>query len=218
MSKIKMAAYTDAAAFNNGKKDPNLPEHSCSAAILVYNDEVIYTTCYHNPNTSISYGELFAIYMILTDFSKLAKNTPENNYKLTLYSDSAYCVQSLNDWIKSWKKQNVNGIWHKSTGPVAYQEMMQEIDNIINDKSFDISIRHIKGHIDTTKPKDVKKAMDTWKKINRTKVEEDEIYVHVFYNNVCDKYARDSLKKAMGGRDNDRVRKKFKKYINPGFK
>lgn len=218
MSKIKISAYTDAAAFNNGKKDPKLPEHSCSAAVLVYEDEVIYATSYHNPNTSISYGELFAIYMILTDFSKMAKNMPDNRYKLTLYSDSAYCVQSLTSWIKSWKKQIVNGIWQNSTGAVAYQEMMTIIDDIINDDSFDITIRHIKGHIDVSKPADIAKAMKTWKNINKCKVTEQDICKHVFYNNVCDNYARKSLKKAMGGKDNDRVRKKFKKYIDPVFK
>lgn len=219
MNKIKLDVYTDASSFNNGKKDPNLPEHSCSGALLVYEGDVIYATSYHNPNTSISYGELFAIYMILTDFSKLLKSAPkENSYQLTLYSDSAYCVQSLNTWIKNWKKKNVNGIWNTSTGPVAYQEMMRDIDNILSNKSIDITIRHIKGHIDVNKSKDIKKARDTWERFNGCKVTDEDLITHVFFNNVCDRYAVQTLKEAMGGRENDRVRKKFKKYIHLGTK
>lgn len=219
MRDIKLEAYTDASSFNNGKKDPTLPEHSCSAAVLVYKGDVIYGTSYHNPNTSISYGELFAIYMILTDFSKLAKESiRDNNYKLVLHSDSAYCVQSLNSWIKNWKKKSNNGIWNTSTGPVAYQDLMREIDDILNNKSFDITIRHIKGHIDVDKPKDMKKAMSTWIRFNDVEITEEDLKTHIFFNDVCDRYAVQTLKQGMGGRDNDRVRKKFKKHINPIFK
>ena len=38
MNEISLTAYTDAAAFNNGRKIPSLPEHSASAGVILFDD------------------------------------------------------------------------------------------------------------------------------------------------------------------------------------
>ena len=212
--KIRLTAYTDAASFNNGMKVASLPEHSGSAGVILYDDVIIASISSFNPNSSISYGEMYAIHCVLAKVYDLAYKS--NSFiELTLHSDSAYCVQSINDWMKSWKRNSSRGIWYKSSGePVAYQEMLETIDKLLDNEYLKCRVKHISGHIDLSNEKDMNKAMKRYKRFNHEKVSHEQLVTHVIYNDICDRYAKRVLKLGMEGEieyvGNNKV---FKKHL-----
>ena len=219
MSK-KIIAYTDASSYNNGKKIPSKPQHSCSSGIFVIDNCIIYGTYNFNPNTTNQYGELYAIYMMLTEFYVMATKSKiyKPPYRLELYSDSAFSVNSINIYIKGWlRKTTKDGIWlNSSNAPVIYQRMFEEIYEIINDDDdFEIKIRHIKGHLDFRSRLDIKKAYTSWGKNNGGQVSIDQLKSHIYFNNICDEYAKDALFNSMKGWiENERTRKRFESFIS----
>ena len=213
MKKIKLTAYTDAASYNNGRKISSLPEHSASAGVVLYDDVVIIGKSVYNENSTISFGELYAIYMILKEVTNLAIES-DKQVKLTLFSDSAYCVQSINDWMSGWIKRSKNGIWYSSSGDkVAYQDLMKAINELVNHNDMvDVKIKHISGHIDMYNKKHVKKALERYYRFNREPVSLEELVVHTKYNDLCDRYAKTSLRIGMeGGKHCERNRDIFEK-------
>lgn len=60
-------------------------------------------------------------------------------YNITLYTDSNYCVQIFNDYIKTWE---VNG-WKKKGG-IKNLDIIKEIYELT--KKFKVRILKIKGH------------------------------------------------------------------------
>lgn len=217
--KVIFSAYTDAASYNNGKRNhPNRPEHTCSAGLVHINDDIVYSFHNYNPNSTISYGELFAIHTILTEFGSLLQGT---KHKLILYTDSEYCMKSINVWHYFWIKKAKNGIWYSSSGPVPYQSMWEEILYILyNNKN--IQVKHISGgHLNVLDPrmisttelgKVLKTCISRFKRNNGEDITEKEALNHIFYNNVCDQIAKEGLVRGMGGIENDRYRKTFEKY------
>ena len=190
MREINLVAYTDSAAYNNGKKIPSLPEHSSSVGIILYGDSIILGKSKFNPNTDNSYGELYAIYLILKKIYKLANQT-DSHINLILYSDSAYVVQSINDWIPHWKCKN----WRNSTGKeVAHKHLFEQIDSLLSSECLDVIIYHISGHINMNKPKDIEKALKRFKRFNGFEISVDELEFHVTCNDICDRYAKEKLR------------------------
>ena len=200
--------FTDAASYNNGKKDPSKPQHSYSAALLVDEDgNLLHSVGSFNPNTTNNYGEIFAIYLGLKESVKYLE---ENGLplKIDLYSDSEICVNGLNTWIHNWKKKAVDGIWYGSSGMVSNQEIFKLIDEMRNKprgkklfknmrthKKYDINIYHVRGHIDVNKSKDVQKAIKTFERVNGFPISHDKLTFIVDMNNKVDKVAVNQLKK-----------------------
>lgn len=60
-----------------------------------------------------------------------------------VYSDSAYVVNGMNDWIKGWKS---NG-WKKSKGEILNLDLWKELDHLANQFSS-IKFIKVKGHSD----------------------------------------------------------------------
>ena len=201
--------FTDAASFNNGKKDPSMPQHSYSGAILTYNGEIIKKFGHFNPNTTNNYGEIYAIYYGLKSSLNYLKDEGISDIKIDLYSDSEICVRGLNEWIFSWKRNSdSNGVWHKSSNEVvSNQEIFKKIDKILNNndikpifknKSIPKSIRifHIKGHVKSDK--DFEKAIKTFKRVNGIDVPKYILKFLVNMNNEVDRYAVKKLEKKLG--------------------
>ena len=79
--------------------------------------------------------ELKAILHVL----KLAAAHPEEGY--IIYSDSAYAVNSINDWIRGWA---ANGWVNSRKVTVENVDLMQEIYKYINLDNY--LLRKIRGH------------------------------------------------------------------------
>lgn len=220
-SKKTFLAFTDASAFNNGKKEPNKPEHSCSAGVINLNSNIVYSFIHYNPNSSISYGEMYAIYCLLADFVPLIENT---KHKLILFTDSDYACKSINVWSKNWIKKSKGGVWYGSAGgPVAYQRLIEAILELKSRAKVSIN-RVSGGHIDIYKKhyeleKSYKKCFDTCRKRsirdNNLKLTTEQAHYCIFYNNICDQMAKAGLTEGMriGEKRNERKRKSFEKFI-----
>ena len=88
--------------------------------------------CEHTTNNR---EELKAILYVL----KLAAAHPEEGY--IIYSDSAYAVNSINDWIRGWA---ANGWVNSKKVTVENVDLMQEIYKYIDLDNY--LIRKIRGH------------------------------------------------------------------------
>lgn len=65
-------------------------------------------------------------------------------YSFTIYSDSAYVVNGLNNkWYVNWRK---NGWKNSKKQPVANKELWEDILEILENTYQDVSIAKIKGH------------------------------------------------------------------------
>ena len=199
MKKVNLTAYTDAASYNNGKKNFKDPENSSSFGIIIYDRKTLCRISLYNPDTSISFGELFAIHNTIKWCYDTAIKT-EHLINLVLYTDSAYSFQSITQWMEGWKKKEVDGKWFNSSGKrVAYQTLLSEIDRYINSDNINVNIKHISGHINLSNQKDIKKARDVFKRFNNEPLSDYDLAKHVFYNDICDKSAKEFLKLGMRG-------------------
>lgn len=86
-------------------------------------------------DTTNNREELKAILHVL----KLAAARPEEGY--IIYSDSAYAVNSINDWIRGWA---ANGWVNSRKVTVENVDLMQEIYKYIDLDNY--LIRKIRGH------------------------------------------------------------------------
>lgn len=86
-------------------------------------------------NTTNNRMELIAILHVL----KIAAEHPDEGY--IIYSDSAYAVNSINDWIRGWA---ANGWVNSRKVTVENVDLMQEIYKYINLDNY--LIRKIRGH------------------------------------------------------------------------
>lgn len=199
MKKIIMA-FTDASSYNNGKRNPKEIEASASAGFLSYRNSFISRIAEYSPNTSISYGEIYAIYLILKEYDKLF-NKHKDDYVLILHSDSAYCVQAITKWVFEWKKAARNGKWIKSDGKeVAYQKLFKKIFDIVYNKGYHIFIKHISGHIDISNSKHICKSIERYKRFNSEEITIEELKYFTFCNDLCDRYAKHILDLGLKGR------------------
>jgi ribonuclease HI len=89
-------------------------------------------------------AELYAIYKAL---KRITENLEYG--KIHIYTDSEYSIKSLTIWIKDWKK---NG-WKSSTGkPVANQDIIVKIDEILEKNKRKVKFTHVYSHTGKTDP------------------------------------------------------------------
>lgn len=214
MNKIYLNAYTDASSYNNGKKNPTRPEHSASAGFILYDNIIIDSIYNFNPNSSISYGEMFAIYMVMKRVHKLAKKSKQEVY-LTIYSDSAYACQSINIWSHNWRKHiNQRGEWTNGSGdPVVYQDLLENILDNMDSKYLKVRLLHVSGHSEIKSKKDYDKYVKTFKRFNGFIPNLKEIKRHTIFNDIVDNYAKEVLNRGLRGKiEDERTGTIFKKY------
>lgn len=136
-----VTVYTDGACQGNGKK-----ENSGGFGVVVINEKQEIVEQYNKlcSNTTNNREELKAILYALIKYGtqetaawELHPQTPP-----IVYSDSAYAVNTLTNWMFSWEKNN----WKKADKQVpenldliqAYFELYQ--------KGYRIDLRKVKGH------------------------------------------------------------------------
>ena len=107
--------YIDGSCRGNGKKDSQ-----GGFGIVIFDDHrnLIDAYCEQFDNVTNNQMELKAF---LKTFELL--NTKYKNQQVTIYSDSAYCINILSSWIYSWSKNN----WQNSKG-----ETIKNLDIILS--------------------------------------------------------------------------------------
>ena len=124
--------YTDGGSRGNGNSD----SLGGWAYLIHYNDNELFDSA-AVPNQTNNQMELKAMIEALKKF-----NSVKESISVVVYSDSAYCVNGINDWIKGWKKKNWIG---SNKQPVKNVELWKELDDIRNTFN-DIKFVKVKGH------------------------------------------------------------------------
>lgn len=131
----KVCLYSDGASRGNGK------ETSIGAwAVVIHYDSKKDSMSMAVPNITNNQAELTAILMGLKELQKLGfENKP-----IEIFSDSAYCVNGINDWVHGWVR---NGWINSKKKPVENKELWKEIYEIRRDFK-NLSFTKVKGHSD----------------------------------------------------------------------
>lgn len=132
---MKYNIYTDGSCRGNGKTN-----NQGGYAFVIYkeNSESIYGYgCGYSEDTTNNKMELQAIVSALI---YVTKTEPDSFF--TIYSDSAYVINAINEgWLTKWKQ---NG-WHTSTKQsVKNKELWEQILPYIN--NFYFTFKKVKGH------------------------------------------------------------------------
>lgn len=126
--------YTDGSCLGNGKT-----ENTGGYAIVAVDadtDTIAYVKQFREINTTNNRMELSAILWVMKHYGNASVAPP------IVYSDSAYCVNTFNEWMFNWAK---NG-WKKSNNKIP-----ENIDIIhhfyrLYEEGYRIDLRKIKGH------------------------------------------------------------------------
>lgn len=127
-----MTIYTDGSCLSNGSS-----ENTGGFGVVVLNDNEEFLTCYQKKsvNTTNNREELKAILYALLEYGK-KRPAP------IVYSDSAYCVNTLTQWIFGWARNN----WLKSDNkPPENLDLIKAYYNFL-EIGYQIDLRKIKGH------------------------------------------------------------------------
>lgn len=144
---MKIELYTDGGCRGNGIETN--PVSGIGIVLLIEDKEPIYAyeKLSFEPNTN----NKAEIYAIIKGLFLLENNyTLNDNFvkdKLTIYSDSAYTINGITNWINGWR---ANGWINSKKEPVKNKELWQELDNAIEyfKNYFDIEFVKVKGHSD----------------------------------------------------------------------
>lgn len=103
-------------------------------------NHILHTYIEHSINTTNNREELKAVINAL-EYLKDWKIYEIAD--VTLYSDSQYCVNGINEWSKKWKNNNWN-TFVKSNKPIKNQDLWIKLDDLLS--TVDCNIEWIKGH------------------------------------------------------------------------
>ena len=128
-----MIVYVDGSCTGNGKA---VNSGGFGVVVLDNDENLIFTYAKRNANTTNNREELKAILFALITYGR-------NNPTPIVYSDSAYCINTFNDWMFRWASNN----WIKSDGNSPENlDLIQAYYDFYN-KGYRIDLRKIKGHV-----------------------------------------------------------------------
>lgn len=134
-----MVIYTDGSCNGNGKA---VNSGGFGVVVLDNNENIIYTYSERCENTTNNREELKAIIYAMEHYGK--QSLLDWNEIIVVYSDSNYCVQTLNEWMFNWER---NG-WIKSDKKIPENlDLIKKYFNLYQ-KGYRIDLRKIKGHAD----------------------------------------------------------------------
>ena len=139
--------YTDGACRGNGQV-ANAPA-GIGCVLLIPDRRPIFFKERLNfkPNTN-NKAEIYAVIrgleLLFKNYSPFDKSEFEKD-KLTIYSDSAYLINGITNWINGWR---ANGWINSKKEPVKNKEFWENLDKKIKffKQEFDIEFIKVKGH------------------------------------------------------------------------
>ena len=132
-----MVIYVDGSCNGNGKA---VNSGGFGVVVLDNNENIIYTYSERCENTTNNREELKAIIYAMEHYGK--QSLLDWNEIIVVYSDSNYCVQTLNEWMFNWER---NG-WIKSDKKIPENlDLIKKYFNLYQ-KGYRIDLRKIKGH------------------------------------------------------------------------
>lgn len=132
-----MVIYVDGSCNGNGKA---VNSGGFGVVVLDNNENIIYTYSERCENTTNNREELKAIIYAMEHYGK--QSLLDWNEIIVVYSDSNYCVQTLNEWMFNWER---NG-WIKSDKKIPENlDLIKKYFDLYQ-KGYRIDLRKIKGH------------------------------------------------------------------------
>lgn len=132
--------YTDGSTYNNGKKNPDLPEFGAwGMAIFIDGDEI--GAGYGGwEDATISVAELEGV----TRAVQYVTDYPAR--EVVIISDSQYVIKGITEWAHNWKRKARGGVWYNSEGEVKNQEMWKKLVDMCDNCPTKLTFAWIKGH------------------------------------------------------------------------
>lgn len=131
-----MICYTDGACRGNGKDSA---AGGFGVVVLDDNQNIVDLYSKQCEGTTNNREELKAILYVMLKYGKKEYNFTIDEHPPVVYSDSAYCVNTFNDWMFRW----ANNGWVKSDKKIPENlDLVKEYYNSLKK----IDLRHIKGH------------------------------------------------------------------------
>ena len=127
-----MIIFTDGSCLKNGSEN-----NEGGFGVVILDDNGNFIDCYQKQsnNTTNNAEELKAILYALLRFGKV-RPAP------IVYSDSAYCVNSLTQWLPGWARNN----WTKSDGKSPENLELMKAFYEYSLKGYQIELVKVKGH------------------------------------------------------------------------
>lgn len=137
---MRYEIYTDGACSKN-------PGPGGYAFIILINRKEWLRVAGHKANSTNNEMELTAVVKALqhtlTHPGGFNKNTT-GKQKIIVYSDSAYCLNAINQkWINSWA---LNGWRNKEKKEIKNKQLWQNMWNLLNLKNVEYEFIKVKGH------------------------------------------------------------------------
>lgn len=107
------------------------------AVVSLEENELVYSYVEDFPHTTNNRMELMAILHVM----KLAAEDKENDY--LVYSDSAYAINSITNWIYGWAR---NGWMNSKKKQVENIDLMQEIYQYVEFPMSNFKLEKVHGH------------------------------------------------------------------------
>lgn len=121
--------YTDGSTLGNGKENAE----GGYGVVVVKDDTVVFAHSKRTKGTTNNREEMKAIIWALATYGD--KNP-------IVYSDSSYCVNTFNQWMNNWKKNN----WLKSDNKPPENLGLIQLYDKLKSMGKRIDLRYIKGH------------------------------------------------------------------------
>lgn len=126
--------YTDGATSGNGYEDA---QGGWAWILLDEEDNIVLEACGHINDATNNICELTAIIKVCEAVEKMIGK----DEKVIVYSDSAYAINGLNDWIYTWRRNN----WQTARRqPIKNQELWEKLLPFVDDSRFNFN--KVKGH------------------------------------------------------------------------
>lgn len=137
MAPPEVTIYTDGACSGNGRRDPR---GGWAAVLIVPGAAPRHLSGGEKPATN-QRMELTAAIEGLK-----ALKAP---CRVTLYADSAYLVNGMNDrWYRGWRR---NGWKNSKKQPVANRELWEELADLVENHGHNVMFRKVTGHANRTR-------------------------------------------------------------------
>lgn len=131
-----MIFYTDGSCLGNGGANA---KGGYGVVGVDENEELKFVKSECDTNTTNNRQELKAILYVMSNFGVKENNSSKIPI---VYSDSSYCVNTLNDWMFNWAKKG----WIKSDKKVPLNlDIIKEYYNLYQE-GYRINLKKIKGH------------------------------------------------------------------------
>lgn len=131
---MSYSIYTDGATSGNGYEGA---QGGWAWILLDEEDNIVLEACGHINDATNNICELTAIIKACEAVEKMIGK----DEKVIVYSDSAYAINGLNDWIYTWRRNN----WQTARRqPIKNQELWEKLLPFVDDSRFNFN--KVKGH------------------------------------------------------------------------